>query len=212
MTSAKGFTLIELIVVIILISILSAVGIGLFSSSDQYSARLASDRWLAGLRLAQRLSLQKQNASNLVVMTVTSGSDSWGFSIDQAGINLSDFELNILLSHIDLQIIPEEFLKQLRNDPYWKERIPQLKSVLSDFEIEKEQLDIRISTSSFSAACSTLPVMSFPNTFNFNGYGDLVSATRVQESTNTRLCFIGAQTMDLCISPSGYTYEGLCAG
>lgn len=170
MNSTKGFTLIELIVVIILISILSAVGIGLFSSSDQYSARLASDRWLAGLRLAQRLSLQKQNASNLVVMTVTSGSDSWGFSIDQAGINLSDFE------------------------------------------IEKEQLDIRISTSSFSAACSTLPVMSFPNTFNFNGYGDLVSATRVQESTNTRLCFIGAQTMDLCISPSGYTYEGLCAG
>jgi len=169
MTSTKGFTLIELIVVIILISIISAVGMGLFSSTDQYSARLASDRWLAGLRLAQRLSLQKQNATNLVVMTVSNSADEWDLSIDQAGVNLSEFV------------------------------------------IEKEQLDIRVSTTEFSNSCSTLTAVTFPYSLNFNGYGNLVTAARAQVSTNTRLCFIGAQTMDVCISPSGYAYEGLCS-
>ncbi len=169
MSSTKGFTLIELIVVIVLISILSAVGLGLFSSADQYTARLASDRWLAGLRLAQRLSLQKQNASNLVSMTVSQSSDNWILSIDQAGMNLGEFD------------------------------------------IEKKQLDVRVSTTDFSGPCSGLGSVIFPFVLNFNGYGDLVTSVRTQINTNTRLCFIGAQTMDVCISPSGYAYEGLCS-
>jgi MSHA pilin protein MshC len=168
MKSTKGFTLIELIVVMILISILSALGIGLLSGTDQYSARLASDRWLAGLRLAQRLALQKQNSANLVAITVSDSAALWTMSIDQGAINLSDFE------------------------------------------IEKERLQVRTSTTEFAAACATLPLLILPFTLNFDGYGNSVSAARVQSATNRRLCFVGAQTMELCISPSGYTYEGLC--
>jgi MSHA pilin protein MshC len=168
MKSTSGFTLIELVVVIILISILSAVGVGLLSGTDQYSARLAADRWLAGLRLAQRLALQKQNSANLVDITVTDSADVWSMSIDQGAVNLSEFD------------------------------------------IEKERLQVRTSTTEFAAACATLPLLILPLTLNFNGYGNPVSAARVQTPTNRRLCFVGAKTQEICISPSGYTYEGLC--
>ena len=168
MKTTQGFTLIELIVVIVLISILSAVGIGLFSSTDQYSARLASDRWLAGLRLGQRLSLQKQNISDLVQVTISNGADDWNLSIDQGSVNLSGFS------------------------------------------IEKSQLVLRSSTSDFTSACTDLTPTTFPLSFYFNGYGSFVSATRAAITTNLRLCFAGAQTKELCISPSGYSYEGTC--
>jgi MSHA pilin protein MshC len=168
MKATKGFTLIELIVVIIVISILSTVGISLLSGSDQYTARLASDRWLAGLRLAQRFSLQKQSASNLVVLTVSNSASQWTMSIDQGVTNLSQFS------------------------------------------VDKEGLLAYASTTDFSAACNSLPLLTFPFRLNFNGYGDSVSGSRVQVSTNQRICFVGATTQQLCISPSGYAYEGLC--
>lgn len=168
MKSIKGFTLIELIIVIILISIVSALGIGLFSSTDQYSARLASDRWLAGFRLAQRLSLQKQNSNHLVTATVTENSNAWLFSIDQGLVNLHKFD------------------------------------------IEKEQVEMRGSASDYVNDCEVLPLITFPFSLSFNGYGDAVSTTIIQKTTNQRLCFIGGNVEDICISPSGYAYEGLC--
>lgn len=168
MNSKKGFTLIELVAVIVVISILSAVGIGLLSGTDQYAARLASDRWLAGFRLAQRLSLQKQSPSNLVVTTVSNSTDQWNMSIDQGATNLSQFS------------------------------------------IDKVGLVAYGSTTNFLASCDSLSPLTFPLTINFNGYGDSVSGSRVQVSTNQRICFVGATTQQLCISPSGYAYEGSC--
>jgi MSHA pilin protein MshC len=168
MKSMKGFTLIELIIVIILISIVSVLGIGLLSSTDQYSARLASDRWLAGFRLAQRLSLQKQNSNQLVTLTVAENSTEWLFSLDQGSINLNEFS------------------------------------------IEKERVVVKGSVSDYVNSCDTLPLITFPFSIKFNGYGDVVSATRVTKPANQRLCFIGANVEEICISPSGYVYEGLC--
>ena len=169
MKTTKGFTLIELIVVIILISILSTLGVGLMSGTDQYAARLASDRWLTGLRLAQRLSLQKQNPTNLLSISISQSTDLWSVSIDQASV------------------------------------------MISEFDIERERLSIHTSTSDFSSGCSALPLMSFPQLLYFNGYGNLVNSSRAQLTENQRLCFVGAQTMELCISPSGYSYEGSCS-
>ena len=168
MTSTKGFTLIELIIVIILISIVSAIGIGLLSGTDQYSARLASDRWLAGFRLAQRLSLQKQNSSQIMTVTVTENSESWFFSINQGAFNLSAFD------------------------------------------IEKERVQVRGSESDFINGCDTLPLITLPLSLYFSGYGDAISAARVQKTANQRFCFIGGSVEEICISPSGYAYEGLC--
>ncbi|MGR6871712.1 pilus assembly FimT family protein [Pseudomonas sp. HK3] len=168
MKTTKGFTLIELIVVIVLISILSAVGIGLFSSPDQYTARLAADRWLAVFRLAQRLALQKQNQTDLVTLSVTGSGNSWSMSIDQGGTNLSQFD------------------------------------------IENKGLQVFASNTVFSGACSALPALTLPLTLYFDGYGNSVSSTRVQASNSQRVCLVGASVQSLCISPSGYAYEGSC--
>ena len=90
----KGFTLIELIIVIILLSIVSALGIGLLSGTDGYAPRFASDQWQSGFRLSQRLALLRQDAANLLTLNITQSSDSWSMSVNQAGNALSSFDID----------------------------------------------------------------------------------------------------------------------
>ncbi len=73
----KGFTLIELIVVIILLAIVSAVGMSLMPSSNQYNARLAADQWLTFLRLGQRMALLKQDPSQLMHLQLNQTTSQW---------------------------------------------------------------------------------------------------------------------------------------
>ncbi|WP_396588349.1 prepilin-type N-terminal cleavage/methylation domain-containing protein [Bermanella sp. R86510] len=61
MGNKQGFSLIELIIVIIIISILAALGMGLFSAPSQYSATVVASQWLSALRSAQSQALQKQS-------------------------------------------------------------------------------------------------------------------------------------------------------
>ncbi len=168
MRIAKGFTLIELIIVIILLSIVSALGIGLLSGTDGYAPRVASDQWLSGLRLSQRLALLRQDASNLLTLNITQSSDAWSMSINQ-GTN----ELN-------------------------------------RFDIDRNRINMHSSNSDFASACDVLPQSTFPMAFYLNGYGNQVNASRTQLSVNQRLCFVGTQSIELCISPSGYAYAGSC--
>ena len=168
MALVKGFTLIELIIVIILISILSALGIGLLTGTSGFSARVASDLWLTGFRLSQRMALMKQSSSALLTMSIAESTGDWDVTID-----FNSVELN-------------------------------------SFNIERNQVVFRSSTSDFASSCNTLPAVSFPLTFYFDGYGDLVTSSRNQLVTNTRLCFVGGETVELCISPSGYAYAGVC--
>jgi MSHA pilin protein MshC len=168
MTSAKGFTLIELIVVIILLSVLGAVGIGLFSAPSQYAVKLAADQWLSQFRFAQRLAFLKQSASEPIALVVNQTSNSWTVAARQGT------------------------------------------SILNTFNIDYDSVSIRSSSSDFSSACSALPAMVFPATFYFDGYGNAVDASRTQLSINQRICLIAANTVELCISPSGYAYEGSC--
>ncbi len=93
MVLAKGFTLIELIIVIILISIVSALGVGLFSGTDGFSARVSGDQWLSSLRLTQRLAMLKQSSTDLVSMTVTQSTSNWNVAIEFAGTTLNDFDI-----------------------------------------------------------------------------------------------------------------------
>jgi len=88
MQSIKGFTLIELIVVIILLSIVSALGIGLFGAPSSYTARLSSDQWLSQLRLSQRMSLVKQSASELIALSVTDSGSQWVLDLQQGATSI----------------------------------------------------------------------------------------------------------------------------
>ncbi len=164
----KGFTLVELVIVMILISIISALGVGLFSSTSAFDARLASDQWLVSLRLSQKLALLRQHPSQLLTFTASQNTDQWDVRVAQGG------------------------------------------SELNAINIDRNQVELRSSNSDFASACSTLPLASFPMVLYVNGYGDQVNASRVQLSANTRLCFVATETVELCISPSGYAYGGAC--
>ncbi len=165
---AKGFTLIELVIVIVLITIVGSLGIGLLSGTGAYDARLAADQWLASLRLSQKLALLRQDADNLFTVTVTQSSNEW----------------LLLSSHGSTSV--------------------------NNINISRDRITLHASNSDFSSSCTVLPVAAFPMVFYFNGYGDQVDVSRVQLTQNQRLCFVAGQTKELCISPSGYAYNGSC--
>lgn len=81
MRKGRGFTLIELIVVIIIISILGVLSIGLFSTPSQYSASLSGKQWLTQLRSAQLQALQKQDANSLVQFLAQTNGNEWQLQI-----------------------------------------------------------------------------------------------------------------------------------
>ena len=89
----KGFTLIELVIVMILISIIGSLGIGMLSGTDAYDARLVADQWLTSLRLSQKLALLRQDASQLLSLTATQGSSEWDLILAQGVSELNSITL-----------------------------------------------------------------------------------------------------------------------
>jgi MSHA pilin protein MshC len=67
----SGFTLVELVVVIILIGVLSALGIGLFARSSAFSPLLATQQLASATLLVQQAALAG-NPSNSVTIRQTS--------------------------------------------------------------------------------------------------------------------------------------------
>jgi len=90
----RGFTLIELIVVIILLSILSAVGMSLMPNTQHYNARLAADQWLTFFRLGQRLALVRQDPLQLVQLTINETAAQWQMEIQQGTTVLDSLSMD----------------------------------------------------------------------------------------------------------------------
>lgn len=155
----KGFTLIELIMVIILLGVLSAFAMSRFSSGQSYSSVIVKNQLLAALRLSQQTALSRSSSGVSVVLTLTSSAGNWSFVTSGGGGR--DFE--------------------------------------SKIEIGTE--NIRFGTN-FTAACSTLSAL--PLTVSFDGDGN-----RLPQS-NLRMCIDSVSAYELCISASGYAYEGEC--
>ncbi len=90
---ASGFTLVELVMVIILIGVLSALGVGLFARSSAFSPLLVTQQLASATLLAQQAALAG-NPSNSVVIRQTpnafefEAADSL-FSIRREGANMA---------------------------------------------------------------------------------------------------------------------------
>lgn len=81
----SGFTLVELVMVLVLLGVLSAIGSSLFSRPDSFSALSARDQLQAMVLLAQQRALANVSASP-VILTVEQTSDEWLFNLSQGAV------------------------------------------------------------------------------------------------------------------------------
>ncbi len=104
---ASGFTLVELVMVIILIGVLSALGIGLFASRSAFSPLLATQQLASATLLAQQAALAGNPAGTVTieqtaddfVFTVGAGTaNARAFSLERAGTSLGGASLPLTLS------------------------------------------------------------------------------------------------------------------
>lgn len=87
---ASGFTLVELVIVIILIGVLSALGVGLFASRSAFSPLLASQQLASATLLAQQAALAGNPASTL---TIEQTADAFRFVVGAGTGNSRTFTL-----------------------------------------------------------------------------------------------------------------------
>jgi MSHA pilin protein MshC len=90
---SSGFTLVELIMVIILIGILSALGVGLFTRSSAFSPLLVTQQLQSATLLAQQAALAGNPVNSITIepkagsLEFTAGSST--FSIDSNGVSIA---------------------------------------------------------------------------------------------------------------------------
>lgn len=102
-----GFTLVELVIVLVLIGVLSALGIGLFASRGAFSPLVASQQLASATLLAQQAALAGHPGATLTVAQTadafrfTVGAGTLGarvFEVPRAGASLSGASLPLTLS------------------------------------------------------------------------------------------------------------------
>lgn len=92
-----GFTLVELIMVLVILGIVSTFAASRFTDRQSYSGRAIVNQLLASARLAQQTAFAQSSASN-VQMQVNRSGDQWNFQV------LGGDGLNILLDAGNEQI------------------------------------------------------------------------------------------------------------
>lgn len=87
---SSGFTLVELVMVIILIGVLSALGIGLFAGRSAFSPLLATQQLASATLLAQQAALAGNAADTL---TIEQGGSNFRFTVGSGTPDPRVFEL-----------------------------------------------------------------------------------------------------------------------
>lgn len=77
-----GFTLVELVLVLVLVGILSALGIGLIASPGGYSAFSARDQFVSSVNLATKLALSRSGDDDTIELRIEESGSQWRFIVD----------------------------------------------------------------------------------------------------------------------------------
>lgn len=80
-----GFTLVELVMVVVLLGLLSYGGVSLFASRSEYSVFVAKDLLISQALLAQQVALGNSTTANPASLTISNTSGTWVFGIQKAG-------------------------------------------------------------------------------------------------------------------------------
>lgn len=155
----QGFTLIELITVIILLGILSAFAVSRFSSSQSYSTTVITNQLIASIRLAQQTALSRASvdSSEHTQLQITGDSDNWFLNITSGPITYNA-------------------------------------------QVDRGNEQVRF------GSCSSSTIIPF--TLTFDGDGNRIPAQALLICIDTPSS--STADIELCISPSGYAYEGAC--
>lgn len=82
----QGFTLVELVMVLVLLAVLSISAIGLFASRSSYATFVAKDVLISQALLAQQIALANPQLSSPSTLTISASSDTWVFSVQKSGV------------------------------------------------------------------------------------------------------------------------------
>ena len=82
--NSRGFTLIELIAVLLLVSILSAVAFSRFSNGDISKVQSSRDHLVAALLFAQQIAMARDSSANPIRLTTTANS----VTVTESGVDL----------------------------------------------------------------------------------------------------------------------------
>ena len=91
-TMQSGFTLVELVMVILVVSILSAFAISRSSDTQGYSTTIIKNQFIASARLAQQTALSRASSGN-VSLTVTPTANDWDLRVSGGGGASTNIEL-----------------------------------------------------------------------------------------------------------------------
>lgn len=90
--SCKGFTLVELVTVLVLLGILSALGVGLLAGRSGYTPLLATDTLQSAALMAQQRALADSDSGNPVSLVMSQSAKAWHFAVIEGGNTLDTFQ------------------------------------------------------------------------------------------------------------------------
>ena len=101
----KGFTLIELIMVMVVLGILSVSASSLFSSKSSYVTLIAKDQLISMSLFAQQSALAQQQV--VIVLCVSQTSDDWVFEVRETNCSTGDIFLQSIVERENATLLQD---------------------------------------------------------------------------------------------------------